>query len=183
MLDQLGSAQYFTTLDLAARYWQVRISSTSREKAAFVSQQGLFELHVMPFGLTNAPAVFQRLMKQVVSGLNPLDGPSFVAVYINDLLIYSRSWKEHLNHLSKVMDRLRKVNLEFCKKICGILRAYSNPPSLLIQTAVQVFPVTKNVSELHQFLGFNFLLSKVVSQFSKIASPLHYLTKKEVEWT
>ena len=62
MLDQLGEAQYFTTLDLAAGYWQVRISNASREKTAFVTHQGLFEFCVMPFGLTNTPAVFRRLM-------------------------------------------------------------------------------------------------------------------------
>jgi len=71
MLDQLGDTQYFTTLDLVAGYWQVRINSASREKTAFVTQQGLFEFRVMPFGLTNAPAVFQRLMEQVISSLNP----------------------------------------------------------------------------------------------------------------
>ena len=63
MLDQLGEAQYFTTFDLAAGYWQVRISNASREKTAFVTQQGLFEFRVMLLGLTNAPVVFQRLME------------------------------------------------------------------------------------------------------------------------
>ena len=80
MLDQLNSTQYFTTLDLAAGYWQVRMSSASREKTAFVTQQRLFEFCVMPFGLTNAPAVFQRLMEQLISGLNPCGA----TVYIDD---------------------------------------------------------------------------------------------------
>ena len=72
MLDQLGNMKYFSTLDLASGYWQVKMSDTSREKTAFVTQQGLFEFRVMPFGLTNAPAVFQQLMHEVVSTLNPM---------------------------------------------------------------------------------------------------------------
>jgi len=68
LLDQLGMAQYFSTLDLAAGYWQIR---GSQEKIAFATQQGLYEFRVMPFGLTNAPAVFQRLMQTVIGGLNP----------------------------------------------------------------------------------------------------------------
>ena len=122
MLDQLGDTQYFTTLDLAAGYWQARINSASREKTAFVIQQGLFEFRIMPFGLTNTPAVFQRLMEQVISSLNPLEGPNFVAVYIDDLLIYSKSWQEHLDHISKVMERLREVNLKLKLSKCHFVR-------------------------------------------------------------
>ena len=59
LIDQLGRSHFFTTLDLASGYWQIRVDEESREKTAFIMQQGLFEFHVMPFGLTNAPAVFQ----------------------------------------------------------------------------------------------------------------------------
>ena len=147
----------------------------------------------MPFGLSNAPAIFQRLMEQVISGLNPMDGPSFVAVYIDDLLIYSRSWKEHLDHLSKVMERLREVNLKLKLPKCHFMRKsveflghiltpqglQPNPQQV---AAVQAFPVPKNVSELRRFLGLTSYYRRFIAQFSKIASPLHYLTKKEVEW-
>ena len=83
------------------------MSDTSREKTAFVTQHGLFEFCVMPFGLTNSPAVFQRLMHKVDSTLNPMEGQSFVSVYIDDLLIYSKTSDDHLYHLGRVMDRLR----------------------------------------------------------------------------
>ena len=92
MLDQLGNMKYFSTLDLASGYWQVKMSNTSKEKTAFVTQHGLFEFHVIPFGLTNAPTVFQRLMHQVISTLNPMEGPNFVSVYTDDLLVYSKTY-------------------------------------------------------------------------------------------
>ena len=71
LLDQLGETRYFSTLDLAAGYWQIKIGPDSQAKTAFVTHQGLYEFRVMPFGLTNAPSVFQRLMQKVLMGLNP----------------------------------------------------------------------------------------------------------------
>ena len=80
LLDQMGRSHFFTTFDLASGYWQIRVDEESREKTAFITQQGLFEFRVMPFGLTNVPAVFQRLMQRVLSNLNPDEGVPFVEV-------------------------------------------------------------------------------------------------------
>lgn len=99
LLDQLGKSAYFSTLDLATGYWQIRVHPNSQEKTAFVTPQGLYEFRVMPFGLTNAPAVFQRLMQCVLMGLNPEEGPDFVAVYIDDILVFSRTLEDHIDHL------------------------------------------------------------------------------------
>ena len=90
LLDQLGDSRYFSTLDLASGYWQIRLSSSSRENTAF--SQGLFEFGVMPFGLTNDSAVFQRLMQRVLAGLNPEEGPDFVKVYTVMYLCFPQSW-------------------------------------------------------------------------------------------
>ena len=81
LLDQLHDCKYFSTLDLAAEFWQIRYHQKSMEKTAFASPQGLFEFRVMPFGLTNTPSVFQRLMQKVLMCLNPESGPDFVSVY------------------------------------------------------------------------------------------------------
>ena len=88
LLDQLGESKYFSTLDLASGFWQIRVHPNSQEKTAFVTPQGLFEFRVMPFGLCNAPSVFQRLMQRVLMGLNPAEGPDFVSVYIDDVLVF-----------------------------------------------------------------------------------------------
>ena len=102
--DLLGKAKYFSTLDLASGYWQIRMC---RGKTAFATPQSLYEFRVMPFGLTNAPAVFQRIMQRVLMGLNPEEGPDFLAVYINDVLVFSCTLEDHLSHLAMVMNRLQ----------------------------------------------------------------------------
>ena len=75
-------------------------------KTAFVTSQGLHEFRVMPFGLTNAPAVFLRLMQRVLMDLNQNNDADFVTVYIDDILVYSETLEQHLDHLKMVMDRL-----------------------------------------------------------------------------
>ena len=106
-LDQLSNSQYFTTLDLAAGYWQVLVDPKSLEKTAFVTHSGLFEFSVMPFGLKNAHATFQRLMEAVLSGLIC----NVCLDYVDDIVVTGRTFAEHLQNLRKVFVRLRDANL------------------------------------------------------------------------
>ena len=117
-LEQLGRSKYFSTLDLSAGYWQIRMKADSREKTAFTTPQGFFNFLVMPFRLTNAPAVFQHLMQQVLLGLNPEDGPDFISVYIDDTLVFSETLEDHMKHLSIVMNRLIEVGLNLKPSKC-----------------------------------------------------------------
>ena len=112
LLDQLGKAKYFSTLDLAAGYWQVQLHPDSRAKSAFVTHQGLYEFRVMPFGLKNAPAVFQRLMQKVLMGLNPETGHDFVDVYLDDILVFSETFEAHLLHLRQVLEHFKAARLK-----------------------------------------------------------------------
>ena len=86
LLDQLGKSKFFSTLDLAAGYWQVQIHPSSKEKTPFITHKGSYQFNVMPFGLRNAPAVFQRLMQKVLAGLQQDTEPPFVSVYLDDIL-------------------------------------------------------------------------------------------------
>ena len=196
LLDQLGRAKYFSTLDLASGFWQIRMHPQSREKTAFSTPQGLYEFRVMPFGLTNAPSVFQRLIQQVLMGLNPDSGPSFVTAYIDDILVFSDTLDDHLNHLRLVLERLKEVNLKlkptkcrFARKEVEYLGHVLTPdglkPNPTLVSAVREFPVPTCLKELRRFLGLASYYRRFIPRFASIAQPLHCLTRKDIpfEWT
>ena len=107
LIDTIGAAKWFTTMDLASGYWQVRVKEKDRPKTAFVTRYGLYEFNVMPFGLTNAPATFQRVMDQVLGRING----QFALVYIDDINVFSGTFEEHLTHLREVFQRIRRAGL------------------------------------------------------------------------
>jgi hypothetical protein len=95
LLDQLTGAKYFSKIDLKSSYHQVPIEQTYVWKTAFKSKEGLFEWFLMPFSLTNAPTTFMRMMDDI---LRPFTN-AFVVVYLDDILIYNKTWAEHLQHI------------------------------------------------------------------------------------
>ena len=106
MIDQLGSASFISTLDLTRGYWQVPVSDSDRHKIAFITPFGLYQFKTMPFGLQGASATFQRMMDHLIQGLE-----GFTAAYLDNLVIYSSTWEEHLQHLQKVFSRLKEAGL------------------------------------------------------------------------
>ena len=107
LMDRLSKTYWFTKLDLRAGYWQVRIAEGDEPKTTCVTRYGSYEFLVMLFGLTNAPTTFCNLMNNVL--FDYLD--DFVVVYLDDIVIYSRTLEEHVNHLSLVLSQLRKYTL------------------------------------------------------------------------
>ena len=188
LLDQLAQTRYFTSLDLASGYWQIRVHQDSVPKTAFITPQGLYEFRVMPFGLTNAPSTFQRLMQELLAGLNPPGGDAFVSVYIDDVLIYSRTMEDHLAHLRAVLGRLQEAGLKLkpakcrfmCKEVeflghCITPMGLKTTPRLV--TAVLEFRRPTNARQTRQFLGLYSFYRRFIESFARIARPLHQLTK------
>ncbi|KAL9979865.1 hypothetical protein ACROYT_G017589 [Oculina patagonica] len=191
-LDALSGTQYFTTLDLKSGYWQIELHPSAQEKSAFVTHNGLYEFLVMPFGLTNSGASFQRLMGHILRGLEY----RFALIYIDDIIIFSKSVEEHLAHLEEVFRRLREANVKLNPKKCSFVKqrveylghvvtpdgVQPNPEKVRV---VRDFPVPKNLKELRAFMGLANYYRRFVRGFAHIASPLNALTKKGVKfgWT
>ena len=191
-LDLLSQNKFFSTLDLASGYWQVKVEPKSREKTAFVTSSGLYEFVSMPFGLCNAPATFQRLMEVVMQGL----ARECCMVYLDDILVMGRTFEEHLENLQKVFSRLRKAKLTLKPRKCLFVRneveylghivskdGVAADPSKI--RAVREFPRPTDVKSLRSFLGLASYYRRFIPQFSKIAGPLFALTRNGVafDWT
>jgi hypothetical protein len=114
LLEKYETSKWFTSLDLAAGYHQIEMEELDKEKTAFICSKGLYEYNVMPFGLRNAPGTFQRVMDKILKEY--ID--KFVVVYIDDILIYSNSFEDHLTHLTRVLKKLKDNNLIIKLKKC-----------------------------------------------------------------
>lgn len=187
MLDELSGAIYFTKIDLRSGYHQIRMKLGDEWKTAFKTKFGLYEWLVMPFGLTNAPSTFMRLMNEV---LRPFIG-LFVVVYFDDILIYSKSMEEHLEHLRAVFDALRAAhlfaNMEkciFCTQRVSFLGYVVTPQGIEVDSSkidsIREWPTPTTVTQIRSFLGLAGFYRRFVRDFSSIAAPLHELTKKGV---
>ena len=115
LLDQLGQAYFLSTLDLTRGYWQVPMAKTSCHKTAFVTPFGQFQFTVMPFGLSGAPSTFQQMMDSLIK-----DKHDFAAAYLDDLVIFSSTWENHMQHLRTILQQLRKANLTVKPQKCSL---------------------------------------------------------------
>jgi len=192
LLETFRGANYFTTADLMSGFWQVEMIEEHKEITAFITNSGLFEFNIMPFGLKNAPALFQRLMNYVLQDY--LD--DFVAVYIDDIIIYSKTFEEHLEHLRKVFTKLKEANLmiklskcRFCEPEIIFLGhkvgKYGLRPDPEKVQKIKDFPTPTNVKTLQSALGLFSYYRRFVKDFSKIAKPMTSLLRKDVPfiWT
>jgi len=118
-LDALAGAKYFSVMDLTSGYWQVEVAKEDREKTAFSSGSGLYQFRVMPFGLSNAPATFQRLMQITLAGLRWRD----CLVFLDDIIVHSRSFEEHAETLAKVFQAIGSSGLKLKPKKCRLFQS------------------------------------------------------------
>ena len=188
----VGDARYFTSLDLASGYWHIELDEDARKKSAFTTYNGLFEFVRMPFDLCNAPATFQRLMQMVLSGLEYQS----IFIYLDDMLIASKTFQEHLSHPREVFSRFRSANLHLKPKKCDILRdrvpflghivsAAGIEPDPAKMERIKDYPTPTDATEVRRFLGLASYYRRFVPKFASIAAPINALTRMGApyQWT
>ena len=190
-LDALGSAKWFSTLDLSSGYWQVALDEEAQDKSTFVVRNGLYRWKVMPFGLTNAPATFERLMEKVMRGLQW----EILLIYLDDIIVFGRTVEEEIKRLRICFSRLRDANLKLKPSKCHLFQTsvlylghvvssegVSTDPDKV--KAIDDWPRPQCKKEVRSFLGLTSYYRRFVKGFAGIAAPLHALTGKSAkfEW-
>lgn len=185
ILDQLGHSKYFTILDLKSGFHQIPLDENSMEKTSFSVPQGHYHFKRLPMGLKTSPATFQRLMNNVLLGLQN----SSCFVYLDDIILYSDNLENHIKNLRAVFTRLSEHNLKIEPDKCEFLRRevmylghviseFGVKPDPNKVKAVQEFPVPTNQTEIKSLLGISGYYRRFIKDFSLITKPLTKLLKK-----
>ena len=184
-LESLGGSRYFSTLDLRAGYWQTELDSNDADKTAFITRSGQYRFTVLSMGLANAPSQFQRLMDLVLSGLLW----DSCLVYLDDIIVYSVTFSQHLERLAAVFDRLSRADLKLKASKCQLFREEvrflghiiskrgiaADPEKVKV---VASWPRPRDLHEVRSFLGLASYYRRFIAGFADIARPLHQLTAK-----
>lgn len=187
--DQLGKAKYFTKLDMRGAYNLLRIAKGDEWKTAFRCRYGHFEYQVMPFGLMNAPGTFQAFVNDVLRDY--LD--DFVVVYLDDILIYSDTLEEHTEHVKRALQKLEAAGICLKLEKCAFDQQKVSFLGFVISTegismdpskvsAIQEWSTPKSAFDIQVFLGLANFYRRFVQNYSKIATPLTALLKKNAKF-
>ena len=188
---KLKGFKVFSSLDLRSGYYHIGLTDSAKPKSAFViSSLGKYQFNRVPFGLAQAPAYFQKLINDVLRGCN------FAMGYLDDIIIYSRNDKEHLEHLEEIFKRLKAAGLKLKLEKCCFFKKHIQYLGHLISAegiqplpekleSIAKMPAPKTPKEVKQFLGLVGYYRKFVPRFADISRVLTHLTKKDVEfeWT
>jgi len=185
LLGKLGAASFVSKIDLRKGYWQIAMEPVSIPQTAFICDDGKFEFLRMPFGLKTAPSIFQRFVNNMLGNARG----QFADAYIDDIIIYSNSWAEHLNHIRDILHKIRKAgmtaNVEKCVfgktsiKYLGFIitpEGVSTDPEKVAPIAN--YPIPKNPKEIKRFLGLCGWYRHYVEHFATVAEPLNGLLQK-----
>ena len=191
-LEALRGATWFSSLDLRAGYHQIPLYPDDRYLTAWTDGRALYEWNVLPMGLCNAPSTFSRLLEFTMAGLRW----ESCVLYLDDLIVYGSTWKEHLERLRAVFQRLKEANLKLNGSKCLLARKEIPFLGFVVSAegiatapdkirALMNMPNPANAHEVRSILGFMSYYRRFVPKFSSIAAPLHDLTKKDVPfaWT
>ncbi|UYV63639.1 hypothetical protein LAZ67_2005125, partial [Cordylochernes scorpioides] len=191
LLEGLRNAKFFTTLDLAHEYLQIPLTDKAKLKTEFITPDDTGQFERMIFGLANSPAEFQRLMHTVLGPL--LNKKAFC--YLDDVIIPAKDWREMIERLREVLERIRSAKLTLKPSKCEFGRREVEFLGYVISTgglkpsprkikAIEEFPEPKNVHDIRRFLGLTNFFRRFVKDFARKAEPLSRLTKKgsQFEW-
>ena len=199
MIDQIGTSQstFFSSMDLKSGYFQVKLEEDSRHKTAFICHHVLFQFKGMVMGLSTSTSTFQKLMNNVFKQLSW----HILLFYLDDVLVHSQTFEDHLIHLRLVFDRLRSSHLTLTPSKCFFgtrsvkflghrLSKEGCSPEKSNTHAFDTFPTPKTQKHVRQFLGMTEYFRKFVKDYSRIAYPLFILLTKEsanskgnIHWT
>ena len=190
ILDRVSGVQFISKLDAVSAYQQIPIAEEDCEKTAFTIWGRLLQWRVMPFGLTNCPPTFQRFMDVLLSGLNW----RCCVVYLDDIVVFSNSFEDHLVHLRAVLERVRASGVklktskcDFCSDELVVLGHIVGRDGVKVDPektrAVSNLAPPADVKELRQFLGLAGYYRRFVRGFSEISAPLDRLLRKDEAWT
>ncbi|UYV69617.1 hypothetical protein LAZ67_6004101 [Cordylochernes scorpioides] len=190
-LDCLRGASYYSSMDLRSGYWQIEVDEAEREKTAFITPDGLYEFKVMPFGLCNAPATFERMMDTLLRALKW----SMCLCYLDDIIVFSPTFDEHVRRLELVLRCLSKAGLVLNPDKClfGTKRlsifghlvdgegVHPDPGKV---DAMSKFPTPKSLTDVRSFIGMCSYYRRFIKNFAQKAEPLHRLLRKDTrfEW-
>ncbi|KAL1251467.1 hypothetical protein QQF64_019263 [Cirrhinus molitorella] len=184
LLDRLGRARYISTLDLTKGYWQVPLTKEAKPKTAFSTPSGHWQYRTLPFGLHGAPATFQRMMDIL---LRPHQ--AYAAAYLDDVIIHSERWEDHLLRLGRVLGELRRAGLTANPRKCHLARTEAHylgfqvgrgliKPQERKVVAVRDAPRPATKTQVRAFLGLAGYYRCFIPNFSSLAAPLTDLTRK-----
>lgn len=186
-IDKVGKARYVTKFDLLKGFWQVPLTDRAKEISAFVTPDGLYQYKVMPFGMKNSPASFQRLINKVIVDLEGCEA------YIDDVIIYSDTWEEHLKIIREFFERLSRamltINLsksEFGQAQVTYLghivgQGEVKPVSAKVE-AIANFPRPESKKQLMRFLGMAGYYRRFCPNFAAVTEPLTQLLSKRIKF-
>jgi hypothetical protein len=187
LIDKLHGATVFTSLDLRSGYHQIRVAEADVQKTAFVTHKGLYEYRVMPFGMCNAPSSFQRQMNKMLAHL------PCVAVYMDDILVFSKTEKEHHQHLRTVLSILKENHFYAKLSKCSFFQKETKFLGYMVDrdgikmdpdkvSSILNWPVPKNIAEMRSFLGLANHYKRFIQDYSTKVAELTELTKVTNEY-